>query len=103
MTTFTWTIRKMYAAPVVESYTDVVVVANWLCVASDNINSTQLFGNASFPKPEGSFTPYVDLTQEQVLEWCWANGVNKDETEALLFDKLNQQTSPPVVPLPLPW
>lgn len=103
MTTFTWTIRKMYAAPVSEGYTDVVIVANWLCIANNGTNSAQQFGNASFPPPSGSFTPYVDLTQEQVLEWCWANGVDKNLIESQLLDKLNQQANPPVVPLPLPW
>jgi hypothetical protein len=103
MTTFSWTIRRMYAAPVVEGYTDVVVVANWLCVASDGAKTAQTFGNASFPKPVDSFIPYGDLTEQQVLEWCWDNGVNKDETEELLLNKLVQQTSPSVLPMQLPW
>lgn len=103
MTTFTWTIKKMYAAPVSDTYTDVVVLANWTCMASNETNFAQTFGNVSFPSPSGSFTPYNELTEQQVLEWCWANGVNKNEIEALLLTKLNQQANPPVVPMSLPW
>lgn len=103
MTTFTWTIRRMYAVPISEVHSDVVVVVSWLCVANDNSKTTQTFGNVSLPPPVDSFIPYNELTEQQVLEWCWANGVNKDETESLLLNKLVQQTNPSVLPMQLPW
>jgi hypothetical protein len=53
--------------------------------------------------PEGTFTPYDQLTQQQVLGWCWANGVDKDATEASVQDQLNTQINPTVIQPPLPW
>jgi hypothetical protein len=62
-----------------------------------------VYGTCSFPAPEGSFTPYPDLTQDMVLGWCWDNGVNKDATEAAVQSLIANQINPPVVQLPLPW
>jgi hypothetical protein len=62
-----------------------------------------VYGTCSFPAPEGSFTPYADLTQDMVLGWCWDNGVNKDATEAAVQSLIDNQINPPVVSLKLPW
>jgi hypothetical protein len=43
------------------------------------------------------------LTQQQVLDWCYANGVDKSAIEANVTAQINNQINPPVVSLPLPW
>jgi hypothetical protein len=43
------------------------------------------------------------LTQDQVLGWVWANGVDKDATEAAVEGQIEAQKNPPVVSPPLPW
>jgi hypothetical protein len=43
------------------------------------------------------------LTQEQVLGWCYANGVDKSAIEANVSLQIANQINPPVVSLPLPW
>jgi hypothetical protein len=105
--TFTWTITYMQCKPTEGSYTDVVVTAGWNCNGAETANSKDYeannYGSVSFPMPEGSFTPYDQLTQEQVLGWCWANSVNKTFTEAATQAQLDNQINPPVVQLPLPW
>jgi hypothetical protein len=53
--------------------------------------------------PSGTFTPYDQLTQEQVLGWCWANGVDKTATEANVQSQIDNQISPPTIQPPLPW
>ena len=55
------------------------------------------------PATGGSFTPYDQLTQEQVLGWCWANGVDKDATEAVVQEAIDSQINPTVIQPPLPW
>jgi hypothetical protein len=62
-----------------------------------------MYSTCSFASPTGAFTPHADLTQEQVLEWCWANGVDKDATETAVGNQLAKLANPPVVTLPLPW
>jgi hypothetical protein len=50
-----------------------------------------------------SFIPYEDLTEDDVLGWCWANGVDKDATEAAVEQQIQNQIDPPIVTPPLPW
>ena len=103
MTTITWVIDWMQCKPTEGSNTDVVVIAGWTCNGSQDAYTATLSGTAFFPMPEGSFTPYDQLTQEQVLGWCWANGVNQAAVEASVQTSIDNQINPPVVTLPLPW
>jgi hypothetical protein len=86
-----------------ETNPDTVITAHWTCAGTDGTHNASVYSTCSFSPPEGSFTPYADLTQEQVLGWCWANGVNKDATEELLANQLANLVNPPVVTPPLPW
>jgi hypothetical protein len=51
----------------------------------------------------GTFTPYAQLTESQVLGWIWANGVDQTATEAAVAQQIQNQINPPVVTPPLPW
>lgn len=106
--TITWVIEWMQAYPQFEGQTDVVISAGWRCIGSqENNNNTYTafaYGSSSFTlDPEQTFTPYADLTQEQVLGWVWADGVDKDAIEASIQQQINEQINPPVVTPPLPW
>ena len=89
--------------PVEGSNTDVVITADWRCNGSQDNYSGTCYGSCSFAPPSGSLTPYEDLTQEQVLSWCFANGVDKTAIEANVTLQIENQINPPVVALPLPW
>lgn len=103
-TTITWTISQLNCKPQEDGQTDVVVTAHWQCNGVDGQYSGQVYGTASFTyTPESPFTPYADLTQDQVLSWCWANGVDKNATEANVEQQIQDQINPPVVTPPLPW
>ena len=100
----TWTISQLDCKPQEDGQTDVVVTAHWQCTASQDEYTSQVYGTASFTyTPESPFTPYADLTQDQVLAWCWANGVDKDATEANVAAQLEAQINPPIITPPLPW
>jgi len=107
--TITWVIEWMNVRPTEGSYTDVVIDAGWRCNGAEMAGTPAIeytgtsYGVSSFPAPEGSFTPYDQLTQEQVLGWCWANGVDKAAVEAGVQNSINLAINPPVVQLPLPW
>lgn len=103
MGTITWVIEWMQCRPVEGDLTNVVVTAGWRCNGEEQGQNTTAYGSCSFPTPGDPFTPYADLTQDQVLGWCWDNGVNKDETEAAVQQQLNNLINPPVVQEPLPW
>jgi len=105
MTTITWTIEWMQTTPTTATPPEVVLTAGWRCSGIDGLYSGTVYSTCSFPLPAegGTFTPYQDLTQIQVLNWCWANGVNKDATEAAVQAQINIQRNPPTIQPKLPW
>jgi hypothetical protein len=102
MNTITWSITAMNCSTT-ETNPDTVIVCHWTCSGTDGTYNASIYSTCSVPSPTGSFTPYSSLTQEQVLGWCYANGVNKTATEAAVEAQLQAQINPPVVNLPLPW
>jgi len=86
-----------------EQNPDTVIVVHWTCAGTDGTYNASVYSTCSVPSPTGSFTPYDQLTQEQVLGWVWANGVSKEDTEAAVEAQLQAQINPPVVTPALPW
>lgn len=98
-----WIIERLLTKPVEGPNTNVVVIADWRCNGSQNSYSGTCYGSCGFSAPSSNFTPYTDLTEDQVLGWCWSNGVDKTAVEANVAQQINDQINPPVVVLPLPW
>jgi hypothetical protein len=103
MPTILWIIERLLVKPTEGTLTDVVITADWRCNGTQDQYSGTCYGSCSFALPSGEFTPYPDLTQEQVLNWCYENGVDKTAIEANVTAQINDQINPPVVTLPLPW
>jgi len=101
--TILWLIERLLTKPVEGTLTDVVITADWRCNGTQESYSGTCYGSCSFAPPSGSFTPYADLTEQQVLDWCYANGVDKTAIEANVTAQIENQINPPVVSLPLPW
>jgi hypothetical protein len=98
-----WIIERLLVKPTEGSLTDVVITADWRCNGTDGTYSGTCYGSASFAPPSGNFTPYPDLTEAQVLGWCWSNGVDKVAIEANVTQQIENQINPPVIAPPLPW
>ena len=104
MTTITWNISVLDCLPQSAEGADFVVTAHWQCNGVDGDYNGSVYSTCSFAVVEGtSFTPYADLTLDQVLGWIWANGVDKDATEAAVEQQIETQKNPPIVAPPLPW
>ena len=101
--TISWIIERLLVKPTEGSYTDVVINADWRCNGSQDNYSGTCYGSCSFAAPSGSFTPYNELTEQQVLDWCYQNGVDQKAIEANVVIQIANQINPPVVALPLPW
>jgi hypothetical protein len=101
-TTINWSITAMNCSTT-EQNPDTVIVCHWTCAGTDGTYNASVYNTCSVPSPTGSFTAYADLTQEQVLGWCYANGVDKTATEAAVEAQLQAQINPPVVTPALPW
>jgi hypothetical protein len=101
--TILWIIERLLVKPTEGSETNVVITADWRCNGTQDQYSGTCYGSCSFAPPSGEFTPYEDLTQEQVLGWCYANGVDQAAIEANVTLQINDQINPPVIVPPLPW
>ena len=103
MITILWIIERLLVKPTEGSLTDVVITADWRCNGTQDQYSGTCYGSTSFAPPSGDFTPYDQLTQDQVLGWCFANGVDKTAIEANVTAQINDQINPPIIAPPLPW
>jgi len=99
-----WIIERLLVRKVEGTLTDVVITADWRCNGTQDQYSGTCYGSTSFAPPVGSgFTPYEDLTQDRVLGWCFANGVDQAAIEANVTAQIQNQINPPVIAPPLPW
>jgi hypothetical protein len=105
-TTYQWTIQALDCVPQEDGLTDVVVIAHWNVSATDGTYTSSVYGTQSFTyTPSSPFTPYADLTQDQVVGWVQA-GMGIDAVTALqenLDNQIANQINPPIVTPPLPW
>jgi len=103
-TTFNWTVTAMDCYPQADGETDVVFTVHWTCAGTDGTYSSSVYNTQAVTYTAGSpYTPYADLTQDQVLGWIWSAGVDKAATEAAVQQMIDNQINPPVVTPPLPW
>jgi hypothetical protein len=84
-----------------------VVNVLWTLSGVDGQYTASIGGNSQFTVQEGTFTPYSQLTQAQVIGWVQAalgaDGVAN--FEANVQGQINSMITPPVSPqnTPLPW
>ena len=77
-----------------------VTTAHWTVTDTDGDFSASAYGTCGF---DGELTtPYENLTEAQVLEWVWANGVDKAATEQSLAAQIEAQKNP-VSATGVPW
>jgi len=69
-----------------------ITTAHWNCTAVDGEYSASVYGTCGFT---GTPTiPYAQVTMAEVLDWCWASGVDKDAIEASLAANIALQKNP---------
>jgi hypothetical protein len=103
-TIFNWLVTTMDCLPQTPEGADYVVVVHWTCSGTDGTYNGSVYSTCSLPVVDsGNFIPYQSLTEQTVLGWIWANGVDKDATEAAVEQQIQNQIDPPIVTPPLPW
>jgi hypothetical protein len=99
-----WNIISLVVNPIEGMLTNVVTIANWSCTQTQTVNNTtytaMVANSTILPTPTEGFTPYNELTENQVLNWVWASGVNKSEVELTVSNDLQHQIN--TIPA-LPW
>ena len=104
--TYSWAVNSMTAYPQQQGFTDVVFQVAWVCSATDGVNATAAYGSVDVTlNPADPFTPYDQLTLDQVLGWVYevigADG--KAKAEADCDAQLAAMAAPQTVTPPLPW
>ena len=95
--TTTWTISQLDR----QTSDGFVTTAHWQATAVDGEHSASIVNTCSWS--DGTPTvPYANLTEATVLGWIWANGVDKDATEAALEAQIAEQKAPKTA-RGLPW
>jgi hypothetical protein len=102
---YTWSVLNMDAYPQQDGFQNVVCTIHWVCNGIDNgLTGTSPGATGVALDPAQPFTPYNQLTQDQVLSWVFASlgeqGVANVESDvaAQIAYKANQP-----VAQPLPW
>jgi hypothetical protein len=79
-----------------------VVTVHYNVSATEDDYSASTYGTVSFTEqPDATYTPYADLTQEQVVGWV-QDALNKDTVEASLAGQIEALKHPAQVS-GLPW
>ena len=100
MTTFNWTISQCDR----ELSDGGITTAHWRVNASQTVGTgddavtytATSYGTCGFtPDPSASdWTAYDSVTEQQCLDWCFANGVDKDQIQTSLQANIDLQITP---------
>ena len=102
--TFNWTILQCDR----ELSDGGITTAHWRVNATQTLEDVEFtassYGTCGFtPDPEsGDYTPYAEVTEVEVLGWCWANGVDQESIEDSLQANIDLQMNPVIVS-GVPW
>ena len=98
MTTYNWQVVQMDRL----TSDGFVVTVHYNVSATDGDYSASTYGTVGYTEqPDESYTPYDELTQEQVVGWV-QESLGKDTVEASLAGQIEAQKNPVQVS-GLPW
>lgn len=104
--TYNWFVAQMEAYPEYEGNTDVVFTVHWCMDGTDGEYTAGVYGSVDLTLDPGApFTPYVDLTEAQVIGWV-QSALGEEQVaayEANVAQQIEDEINPPVVTPPLPW
>ena len=78
-----------------------ITTAHWTCTAVDEAYTASVYGTCSWAHGTPA-VPYADVTMQEVLDWCWASGVDKEAIEVSLAQNIELQKNP-VTAAGTPW
>ena len=95
--TTTWTITQTNY----ETANGFIFTAHWTATAVDEGYTASSYSTCSWQAGTPTI-PYANVTMAEVLDWCYAAGVDKDATEAALAQQIELQKNP-VTAAGVPW
>jgi len=95
--TTTWTITQTNY----ETSNGFIFTAHWTATAVDGDYTASIWSTCSWQAGTPTI-PYANVTMAEVLDWCWASGLDKDATEAALAQQIELQKNP-ITAAGVPW
>ena len=80
--------------------TGFIKTAHWTATAVDGEYSASIYSTCSWTGTPS--IPYDQVTEQEVLNWCWSSGVDKEATETALDAQIELQKNP-VTAQGVPW
>ena len=77
-----------------------ITTAHWNATAVDGEYSASIYSTCSWTGTPS--IPYAQVTEQEVLGWCWSSNVDKEATETALAAQINLQKNP-VSAQGVPW
>ena len=96
-TSYNWVITQTNY----ETANGFITQAHWTCNAVDGDYTASVYSTSSWASGTPTI-PYAQVTMAEVLDWVWANGVDKTATEAALAANIELQKNP-VTATGVPW
>ena len=96
-TTYNWTIQQMDRL----TSDGFVVTVHYSVSAVDGDYTASTYGTVGYTQGEGSYVPYADLTESEVVGWV-QESLGKDTVEEGLAAQIEAQKNPVQVS-GLPW
>lgn len=78
-----------------------IKTAHWTATATDGDYTASIYSTCSFGEGTPQI-PYAQVTEAEVLNWCWGAGVDKQATEDALAANIALQKNP-VTATGTPW
>jgi hypothetical protein len=104
--TNTWNVVQMDVYPEKDGEEEVAFTVHWDLIGTNDIYSGRVYGSVGVNlDPDQPFTPYEELTQEQVIGWV-KDALGEDQVtsyEENVAQQIKNQINPPVITPPLPW
>jgi len=104
--TYTWDITNIRKAPTLEGRSNVVVHVRWTKTGTDENGTTGQFQGATpLVASSDDFTPYEELTKQQVLGWVQAVvvGTYEQHVNEQIQKQITKKNDPWVDVTEAPW
>ena len=100
MISYKWSIEKV----TVTGNANLITHVHWRCDATDDELTTGAAGVCDLVASD-SFIAYEELTEQQVLDWCFASEVInfKDDVEVQVAAQIVSQVAKQIAEPALPW
>ena len=104
--TYSWAVNSMTAYPRYAELNDVVFQVEWVCSGTDGTFNAATYGTVNVTYVPGTvYTPYSDLTLDQVNSWV-ADALGPEgiaAAQAEIDANIALQENPTTTTPPLPW